>query len=157
PCARRPPGAGSPARDASGRGVDGVERTMGDALDWLHGHARMPFFLFIHTYQVHWPYQSPPPYRGMFADPARSGTASELDASDAAIRYTDTTLASLVAALDELGLARRTILIVICRPRRGVQRARHRPARQRDVRGGAARAVHLARAGVDRGGAAHPD
>src|SRR5205823_2887457 len=46
--------------------VDGIERTVGAARDWLRDHARMPFFLFVHTYQVHWPYQSPPPYHGMF-------------------------------------------------------------------------------------------
>ena len=92
--------------------VDGIERTVGAACAWLRDHARTPFFLFVHTYQVHWPYQSPAPYHGMFAQPEARAISRELDDYDAALRYADATLASLVAAIDQLGLASRTVLVV---------------------------------------------
>ena len=92
-------------------GVDGVEQRVTEARDWLETHAGSPFFLFIHTYQVHWPYQSPPPHRGMFTDGKAPGT-NELDDYDGALHYADTTLAGLFQAVDDLGIGKRTIVVV---------------------------------------------
>jgi len=35
----------------------GVAKTFGRARDWLRAHAHEPFFLFVHTYEPHVPYQ----------------------------------------------------------------------------------------------------
>lgn len=89
-----------------------VERTVSAAQRWLALNARAPFLLFVHTYQLHAPYQSPPPHRGMFARPGVAGTEAQLDAYDAALHYADATLAPLLAALTELRIEDRTIVIV---------------------------------------------
>lgn len=41
------------------RGAGAASDTFGRALDWARTHADRPFFLFVHTYQVHAPYEPP--------------------------------------------------------------------------------------------------
>jgi arylsulfatase A-like enzyme len=36
------------------------------AIAWLQAHASEPFFLFIHYWDPHWPYNAPERYRGLF-------------------------------------------------------------------------------------------
>jgi arylsulfatase A-like enzyme len=95
-----------------GRSERGVERTTAEARRWLLDHARWPFFVFFHTYQVHEPYQSRPRFRRMFARAKTSGRTIPSDDYDAAVRYTDAVLASLFTTLEEAGVADRTIVIV---------------------------------------------
>jgi arylsulfatase A-like enzyme len=96
-----------------------IDRTVGDAIDWLRHDAREPFFLFVHTYQVHAPYNAPPPYGDVLrpddggrlacrtiADRARV----ELARYDEEVRYADSMVGRLFATLDDLGVARRTIV-----------------------------------------------
>jgi arylsulfatase A-like enzyme len=45
-----------------GRVFDVLDR----ALAWLNAHEQDRFFLFLHTYQTHTPYQPPPPYHELF-------------------------------------------------------------------------------------------
>src|SRR5262249_37571382 len=66
-----------------------VERTFQDALAWMRDHRNFPFFLFVHTYQVHRPYTPPPPYRGTFGPVDATGPAADLDRYEEEIRYTD--------------------------------------------------------------------
>ena len=47
-----------------------AEAAAREALPWLQANADREFFLFVHTYQVHSPYFSPPPYDTMFTDPS---------------------------------------------------------------------------------------
>ncbi len=57
-----------------------VSKGENDTLQWVLDHARpwiaaqdaRPFFLFLHTYQVHMPYTPPPPYDTLF-DPDYAG------------------------------------------------------------------------------------
>ena len=123
--------------------VQPAEVRMGQARDWLRTHAASapageapePFLLFVHTYQVHDPYDPPPPYDRWFqADPtapipahltaplsetALQGwrpDAAELDALvslyDGEIRYTDAALGGLLDTLLELGLDERTLVVL---------------------------------------------
>jgi arylsulfatase A-like enzyme len=69
------------------RGFEAYEQSGGDAatifgraLERLDALAapradgtRAPFFLFVHTYQVHDPYLPPPAYRALFTDPGYAG------------------------------------------------------------------------------------
>jgi arylsulfatase A-like enzyme len=96
----------------AGATADGSEQRVAEARDWLRRHAGSPFFLFLHTYQVHWPYQSPPPYRGMFRDGAADPKNAELDDYDAALRYADAAMGALLAALEESGVTEQTIVVV---------------------------------------------
>jgi arylsulfatase A-like enzyme len=99
-----------------------IDRTVGDATAWLAREAREPFFLFVHTYQVHVPYNAPPPY-GDLQRPDGGGklacqTLEERRRTDMAkydeeVRYTDSVMAHLFETLDGLGLPRRTIVVIV--------------------------------------------
>jgi arylsulfatase A-like enzyme len=99
-----------------------VDRTVDDASRWLTEHAREPFFLFVHTYQVHDPYNAPPPY-GDLQRPDDGGSVAsvtpeersrnEMARYDEEVRYADSVMGRLFATVDGLGLTRRTIVIVV--------------------------------------------
>jgi arylsulfatase A-like enzyme len=86
---------------------------------WLRRHPGDLFFLFLHTYQVHERVAAGDAYdalREQFrhdAMPALNQQAATMIRDyDAAIRYTDDALASVVRTLDELHLTDQTLLIV---------------------------------------------
>ncbi|HEV7669347.1 MAG TPA: sulfatase-like hydrolase/transferase [Thermoanaerobaculia bacterium] len=115
-------------------------------LDWLAAHAEsekpgaeQPFFLFVHTYQVHQPYHQPPPYDSLFVAPGHRGyalpgvslpmaildkfkdgsfppTAADAEAFraryDGEVRHTDAFVGRLLAALRAAGLDRDTIVLL---------------------------------------------
>lgn len=123
-----------------GQGALGSETLAAEAakkaVGWLKTHADRPFFLFLHTYQVHHPYKAPPPYDTLFLGPdpkwrrwdfskdhgGRPNIFKPLPESerqniiglyDGGIRYTDEALLKpLVETLKERGLLDRTLLIV---------------------------------------------
>ncbi len=84
----------------------GVERrgseTAAHAVRWLKGHATKPFFLFVHLYDPHAPYDPPEPFASRFPDDPYAG---EIAAADAAA-------GTVLAALDELGVRDSTLVIV---------------------------------------------
>lgn len=49
-----------------------IVETLTRAKQWIAARPHTPFFLFLHTYAVHLPYEPPPPYNLMF-DPDYSG------------------------------------------------------------------------------------
>lgn len=49
-----------------------ITETLARAKQWMAARPTTPFFLFLHTYAVHLPYEPPPPYNLMF-DPDYSG------------------------------------------------------------------------------------
>lgn len=74
-----------------------VEETLDHARRWIEAHRDDPWFVFVHTYQVHAPYTPPPGYR------ARIGAPDDPSGNyDAEIRYTDTVLGGFLDALDAL-------------------------------------------------------
>ena len=108
---------------------------------WLaeHGHER--FFVFLHTYDIHLPYDPPPPFDTMFgadymgpidggnsrevlrrqrgldgARPARPLSAADRERIvglyDGGIRYTDGLVRALRETLSRLGLAEDTLLVL---------------------------------------------
>jgi hypothetical protein len=99
-----------------------VDATVDAAVAWLEAWRRERFFLFVHTYQVHAPYTPPPAFLsrvsvGTLPLPPEGAAPSEAAYEDAVryvgeVAYTDAVLAKLFAALDELGLAERTIVLV---------------------------------------------
>jgi len=44
-----------------------------DAAAWLREEHSKPFFLFLHSYDIHAPYDPPAPFKTMFTDPGYSG------------------------------------------------------------------------------------
>lgn len=57
------------------------ERSVDAALAWLGGVADRPFFLFLHLFEPHFPYEPPAPFRERLADPYDG----EIAAADAAV------------------------------------------------------------------------
>lgn len=122
--------------DAVVGGARDFELTLAKGLDFLRSlEAPQPFFLFLHTYAVHDPYEPPEPYPSMFwegeppdvfaptGDNLVSLNHGERQLSeeglryfeaqyDAGIRYADDRLAEFWRAVEELGLADQTTLIV---------------------------------------------
>jgi arylsulfatase A-like enzyme len=90
-----------------------VAETFANAAAWARSHAADPMFLFVHTYEVHNPYEPPRSYRERFAAPA-SAKAVEIDSAlyDAEIAYTDVELASLLDALREARVLENAVVIV---------------------------------------------
>lgn len=103
------------------------------ALDWVRAHRDRPFFLYLQSMDVHFPYAPPAPFRGLFEKPMPPGpppaiapavdaeaarvfkerlAALSPDRYDGAIAYADMELARLFAALETMGLADDTIVIL---------------------------------------------
>jgi arylsulfatase A-like enzyme len=94
-----------------------VKVTFGQAGRWLEKNRQSPFFLFIHTYQVHWPYDPPPGYRKLFrkevSDRVRPGLRKWRDDYDREIRYLDDELKKFFGKLESAGLAKSTLVILL--------------------------------------------
>ncbi len=113
-----------------------AEDTVDEALGWL-GQQQEPWFIWVHLFDPHGPYEPPPPYdSAYYAGDPRSASHSSMDQVqdvapyleeslqgitdvewvlaqyDGEISYTDHQLARLLAYLDEEGLAERTLVAV---------------------------------------------
>jgi arylsulfatase A-like enzyme len=99
-----------------------IETTFGAGLQWIRGHARERFFLFLHTYQVHSPYLPPPEY-DLWKTWTHDDTESPIDGTTPAyvrdralyageVRYTDAVVGRLFGELERLGVLSDTIVIV---------------------------------------------
>jgi len=111
---------------------DNAQEAANLSLDWLESAADRPFFLFVHTYQLHLPYGPDEPYDKMFLDPDASVDVWDwkspsqiyrpisdslkrniIGLYDGNVRQTDEVLIkALVDRLKRLGLYDRTLLIV---------------------------------------------
>jgi arylsulfatase A-like enzyme/Flp pilus assembly protein TadD len=84
-----------------------VERRAGvvvdHALKWLSQLPNGPFFLWVHLYDAHDPYDPPPPFKARYASQPYDGE----------IAYTDAALAKLLAGLRTHGLYEETLIAVM--------------------------------------------
>jgi len=107
-----------------------------NAISWIADNRERRFFLFLHTYQIHNPYNSPEPFNRFFLDPDAAHLSLDftplrynfqnrykpvpdalrrnfIGLYDGEIRYTDAALIGpVVGKLKELGLYDDTLLIV---------------------------------------------
>jgi arylsulfatase A-like enzyme len=113
---------------------DTLQWSVDQAKTWMEERHGRPFFLFLHTYQVHMPYTPPPPFDTAFDPEYRGPNArgltmtdlrtlqrtSDVDARflrhmealyDGEIRAMDATLGDLIEFLRTSGLARNTCVI----------------------------------------------
>src|SRR5579862_9831486 len=93
-----------------GTGMDSFQRR-GDevvehALEWLESDQKKPFFLWVHLYDPHTPYEAPEPYRSRFSD-ALPGPY------DAEIAWSDSLVARLLEALQRDGRLTSTYIVVV--------------------------------------------
>jgi hypothetical protein len=94
---------------------DGYAATIfDDGLRWLASHRDRPFFLFLHTYQVHLPYVPPAPYDTMFDPAAMLAMPEDVDLLryEQEVRYVDDVLGVFLDGLASLGLRERTLVVV---------------------------------------------
>jgi arylsulfatase A-like enzyme len=90
------------------------------AIQWLD-HARdpnRPFYLFVHYFDAHAPYEPPAPYDTRFANDGKNHGATELerkviDGYDGDIAYVDTEMGRLLDRVTALGLDADTIVVVV--------------------------------------------
>jgi arylsulfatase A-like enzyme len=99
---------------------------------WIGAHARHPFFLFLHYWDVHYDFAPGPPYDTMF-DPDYEGQVDGSDfyfnpavhrgmdrqdlehvmaLYDGEIRLVDDHIGKLIAGLERVGVANRTVVVV---------------------------------------------
>ena len=97
-----------------------IEKTFADALTWLEAHPDERFFLFIHTYQVHFPY-TPPDRHNHFRKNLKGKLPKEKLARQAfwseagyagEIIYMDTELGALLETLGERIDLENTIIVI---------------------------------------------
>jgi arylsulfatase A-like enzyme/Tfp pilus assembly protein PilF len=79
------------------------DRTAAAASAWIAAHASAPFFVWIHLYDPHDPYEPPAPYRGMFPG----------QPYDDEVAFTDGVVGSVVDALERQGELPSTVVAVI--------------------------------------------
>jgi arylsulfatase A-like enzyme len=120
-----------------GRGRDhrGSPELTGKVLDWLGAHRGERFFLWAHYFDPHWNYMPPPELEGRFGfDPARCGeirngidvrevhkiekaltndeVACLIALHQAEIYFTDRHIGRVLDAIEDLGLADDTLVII---------------------------------------------
>lgn len=83
-------------------------------LDWMRARRDRPFFVFLHSYQVHFPYTAPPPYDRLY-EPVPPGPVEgeyRRYRYEQEVRYADDQLRAFLEGLAALGVADRTLVIV---------------------------------------------
>jgi arylsulfatase A-like enzyme len=113
----------------------GIKAILPKAKKWLDLLKSEPFFLFIHCYDIHSPYNPPPPYNTMFHDFPYTGKVipsnrmltsllnNRLDINiddvnhiiafyDGGIRYTDTMIGEFLSYLNDRGLYDNSLIIL---------------------------------------------
>lgn len=76
--------------------------TIAAAEKWLDGQARNPFFLFVHLYEPHTPYEPPEPFLSRHAD-----------RYDGEIAYTDQILGTFFDSLERRGVYDKALIILL--------------------------------------------
>ncbi len=100
--------------------VGRVQHTFGLGREWISANRDKPFFLFLHTFQVHDPYAPPAAYvdkidGAPLAEDAGipPALAQQKLAYDREIRLVDDQLDLLMKGLEAAGIAERTLVIVV--------------------------------------------
>jgi arylsulfatase A-like enzyme len=123
----------NPGFDVYNDAAGGTQRVFGRGLEWIDANPGKPFFLFLHTYDIHYPYMPPKPFDNMFLPPGDAPyhlgkdygqeywNGLDLERQefiwisrryDGGIRYTDTNMMDLWMALKNRNLLNNTIVIV---------------------------------------------
>ncbi len=77
-------------------------QTLAAASDWLGGVADSPFFLFLHLYEPHAPYEPPAPFADRYDNPY-----------DGEVAAADAVVADLIRRLEDLGVYDETVVILL--------------------------------------------
>ncbi len=77
--------------------------TVDHAVSWLNTRTKQPFFLWVHLYDAHEPYNPPPQFRKHYQN----------DLYDAEIAFIDQQLGRLLAAVNKKSPAGRTLIVLL--------------------------------------------
>jgi arylsulfatase A-like enzyme/Flp pilus assembly protein TadD len=77
-------------------------KSVARALRWLQAESDRPFFLWLHLFDPHHPYEPPPPFKESYEERPYDGE----------IVYTDRALGKLLDAVERLGLHENTLIIL---------------------------------------------
>ena len=80
-----------------------ADERVGRALAWLRRPRAQPFFLWLHLYDPHAPYDPPPAFRALY--PGRP--------YDAEVAFVDTQVARVLAAIQAAGIADQTLVALV--------------------------------------------
>lgn len=103
-------------------GTGQAKETFTDGIRYVRRHRDRRFFLFLHTYQTHTPYQPAPAYRKLFRHerdemdrvaPIPAKHQPRADDYDREIRETDDVVGEFLVELDRLGLSQRTYVVLL--------------------------------------------
>ncbi len=87
--------------------LEDAERRAGDTVDhavaWLNGRSEKPFFMWVHLYDPHTPYDPPSPFREQYKDRPYDGE----------IAYADRELGRLMEALERKSPPGKTVIAVL--------------------------------------------
>ena len=90
----------------TGRILGKIQRAGADTLaaasEWLAGVADEPFFLFLHLYEPHAPYEPPPPFAGRYGNPY-----------DGEVAAADSVVGELIRRLEELGVYEDALVVLL--------------------------------------------
>jgi hypothetical protein len=81
-------------------------------LPWLEAHRGERFFLYLHSLDLHFPYQARPPFDSRFVSEESAGLDRDRESYDAELAYNDREIGRLVDRLKELGLYDDTALLL---------------------------------------------
>ncbi len=79
-----------------------ADERVGRSLAWLRRPRERPFFLWLHLFDPHAPYEPPQAFQALFAGRPYDGE----------IAFVDTQVARLLAGLDAAGIARKTLVVL---------------------------------------------
>ena len=91
----------SPGCPGSPRARRQADDVVSEAVSWLADHDSAPFFVWVHLYDTHRPYQLPDDYARSYADPYA-----------AAIAFEDAQIARLISHLEARNLLDDTLMVV---------------------------------------------
>jgi arylsulfatase A-like enzyme len=95
-----------------------IEDTLGTAAQWIREHGKDPFFLFVHSYQVHRPYLPPKEHDRFIGAPEwlsveiQEQHLKQLNAYTGEVLYTDAVVGEFLAELEKIGIGDDTIVII---------------------------------------------
>lgn len=91
-----------------------ADETTRQVIRWLeqHGRGPRPFFLWVHYFDPHLPYDPPEPFRSRFAPPGPSPRGMPIGTYDGEIAFADEQMGALLDFLDRSGLAAKTLLVI---------------------------------------------
>lgn len=79
------------------------DETLAETYAWLEENREDPFFLWVHLFDPHVPYNPPEPYRTLYAKDLYAGE----------VAYTDMLMGEFMEKMNSLGLRENTILVIV--------------------------------------------